>query len=140
MKGRTALVTGGARGCGLAFARGLAEAGADVAVFDVISPEEGFYATEKDCGVRTAYYKWVEYSFEVSSLTTTESMSHPRSLCKKGLLASRRILKMLSIFAFLVLVLIDICHSSNLPTRTIRIYYLSMFSGFTLLPSSQPSK
>ncbi|KAI3120009.1 hypothetical protein CBS147326_9660 [Penicillium roqueforti] len=57
LKGRTALVTGGARGCGLAFARGLAEAGADVAVFDVISPEEGFHAIEKDCGVRTAYYK-----------------------------------------------------------------------------------
>ncbi|KAJ5782076.1 hypothetical protein N7457_003850, partial [Penicillium paradoxum] len=57
LKGRTALVTGGARGCGLAFARGLAEAGADVAVFDVVSPEEGFHAIEKDCGVRTAYYK-----------------------------------------------------------------------------------
>lgn len=33
-----ALITGGARGCGLAFAQGLAEAGADIAVFDVISP------------------------------------------------------------------------------------------------------
>ncbi|PYH87347.1 FAD binding domain protein, partial [Aspergillus ellipticus CBS 707.79] len=57
LKGRTALVTGGARGCGLAFARGLAEAGADVAVFDLIEPEEGFRAIEKEYGVRTAYYK-----------------------------------------------------------------------------------
>lgn len=53
-------MTGGARGCGLAFARGLAEAGADVAVFDVVPPEEGFHAIEKDCSVRTAYYKWVD--------------------------------------------------------------------------------
>ncbi|QQK43748.1 Pentachlorophenol 4-monooxygenase, putative [Penicillium digitatum] len=64
LKGRTALVTGGARGCGLAFARGLAEEGADVAVFDVASPEEGFHAIEKDYGVRTAYYKWVDCTFE----------------------------------------------------------------------------
>ncbi|KAJ5927574.1 hypothetical protein N7516_009347 [Penicillium verrucosum] len=55
--GRTALVTGGARGCGLAFARGLAEAGADVAVFDVVPPEEGYHSIEKECGVRTVYYK-----------------------------------------------------------------------------------
>ncbi|KAJ9491830.1 hypothetical protein VN97_g1411 [Penicillium thymicola] len=57
LKGRTALVTGGARGCGLAFARGLSEAGADVAVFDVVSPEEGFHSIGKECGIRTAYYK-----------------------------------------------------------------------------------
>ncbi|CAG8395203.1 unnamed protein product [Penicillium salamii] len=57
-KGRTALVTGGARGCGLAFARGLAEAGANVAVFDVVSPDDAFNAIEKDCGVRTAFYKY----------------------------------------------------------------------------------
>ncbi|PWY76084.1 hypothetical protein BO94DRAFT_577875 [Aspergillus sclerotioniger CBS 115572] len=57
LQGRTALVTGGARGCGLAFARGLAQAGADVAIFDVIAPEEGFHSIEKEYGVRTAYYK-----------------------------------------------------------------------------------
>ncbi|CAG7929430.1 unnamed protein product [Penicillium olsonii] len=57
LRGRTALVTGGARGCGLAFARGLAEAGANVAVFDVVSPDDAFYAIEKDCGVRTAFYE-----------------------------------------------------------------------------------
>ncbi|EED15605.1 lung carbonyl reductase, putative [Talaromyces stipitatus ATCC 10500] len=57
LQGRTALVTGGARGCGLAFARGLAEAGANVAIFDVIDPNPAFYDIEKVCSVRTAYYK-----------------------------------------------------------------------------------
>ncbi|KAL4802008.1 FAD binding domain protein [Aspergillus unguis] len=65
LQGRTALVTGGGRGCGLAFARGLAEAGADVAVFDVIEPSEAFYAIEKECHVKTAYYK-VDVSSEES--------------------------------------------------------------------------
>ncbi|KAL4975980.1 FAD binding domain-containing protein [Aspergillus desertorum] len=55
--GRTALVTGGGRGCGLAFARGLAEAGADVAVFDIIEPQPEFHLIAKDYNVRTAYYK-----------------------------------------------------------------------------------
>ncbi|KAF9895261.1 hypothetical protein FE257_000163 [Aspergillus nanangensis] len=68
LQGRTALVTGGARGCGLAFARGLAEAGANVAIFDVIDPEAGFHAIEKDCGVRTASYK-----VDVSSKESLES-------------------------------------------------------------------
>ncbi|PYH31968.1 FAD binding domain protein [Aspergillus neoniger CBS 115656] len=57
LQGRTALVTGGARGCGLAFARGLAQAGANVAIFDRIPPEEGFLSIEKEYGVRTAYYE-----------------------------------------------------------------------------------
>ncbi|PWY69067.1 FAD binding domain protein [Aspergillus heteromorphus CBS 117.55] len=57
LKGRTALVTGGARGCGLAFARGLAEAGADVAIFDLVEPEEGFHAIQKEYRVKTAYYR-----------------------------------------------------------------------------------
>ncbi|RAH40610.1 FAD binding domain protein [Aspergillus brunneoviolaceus CBS 621.78] len=65
LQGRTALVTGGARGCGLAFARGLAEAGANVAVFDVIPPEAEFEAIATECGVRTAYYK-VDVSSEES--------------------------------------------------------------------------
>ncbi|OGM47497.1 hypothetical protein ABOM_002576 [Aspergillus bombycis] len=56
-KGRTALVTGGARGCGLAFARGLAEAGANIAVFDLVDPDTAFYTIEKDYNVRTAYYR-----------------------------------------------------------------------------------
>ena len=50
-------MTGGARGCGVAFARGLAEAGANVAIFDVVPAEPGFLAIEKDYGIRTAYYE-----------------------------------------------------------------------------------
>ncbi|RVX70084.1 hypothetical protein B0A52_06256 [Exophiala mesophila] len=57
LKGRTALVTGGARGCGLSFAQGLAEAGADVAIFDVIDPVEAYYEIEKTYGVKTKYYR-----------------------------------------------------------------------------------
>lgn len=52
-------MTGGARGCGLAFARGLAEAGANIAIFDVVPPDEVFASIEKDCSVKTAYYKLV---------------------------------------------------------------------------------
>ncbi|KAI9741548.1 MAG: hypothetical protein M1818_004354 [Claussenomyces sp. TS43310] len=57
LAGRTALVTGGARGCGLAFAQGLAEAGADVAVFDVIEPVAEYHELAKAYNVKTAFYK-----------------------------------------------------------------------------------
>ena len=57
LKGRTALVTGGARGCGLAFAEGLAEAGADIAIFDVIEPSEAFFTISSRFGVKTKHYK-----------------------------------------------------------------------------------
>lgn len=59
LKGRTALVTGGARGCGLAFAQGLAEAGADVAVFDVIEPVPEFHEISSKYGVKTGHYMYV---------------------------------------------------------------------------------
>jgi NAD(P)-dependent dehydrogenase (short-subunit alcohol dehydrogenase family) len=51
------LVTGGARGCGLAFAEGLAEAGADVAIFDIIDPIEAFVDIGKTYGVKTKHYR-----------------------------------------------------------------------------------
>lgn len=70
-KGRTALVTGGARGCGLTFARGCAEAGADVAIFDVIQPDNAFRALGKQYGVRTAYYESVALVFTLSILLLT---------------------------------------------------------------------
>ncbi|PGH14408.1 hypothetical protein AJ79_03051 [Helicocarpus griseus UAMH5409] len=68
LKGRTALVTGGARGCGLAFAEGLAEAGADVAVFDVIDPSEDIHKIASKHSVKTAFYK-----VDVSSPTSLRS-------------------------------------------------------------------
>lgn len=67
LKGRTALITGGARGCGLAFAEGLAEAGADVAIFDVIPPVEAFFTIEKRFGVKTKHY-----NVDVSSIESLE--------------------------------------------------------------------
>lgn len=51
-----AVITGGARGCGLAFAQGLAEAGADIAIFDMIEPASGFHTISKDFGVQTKSY------------------------------------------------------------------------------------
>jgi len=60
-------VTGGARGCGLAFAQGLAEAGADVAVFDVIPPVEAFFEIEKTYGIKTKHY-----IVDVSSIKSLE--------------------------------------------------------------------
>lgn len=68
MQGRTALVTGGARGCGLAFAQGLAEAGADVAIFDVIPPIDAFSEIEKTYGVKTK-----SYVVDVSSIKSLEA-------------------------------------------------------------------
>lgn len=57
LKGRVALVTGGARGCGLAFAQGLAEAGADIAVFDVIAPSPTVADQLRiEYGVRAEFY------------------------------------------------------------------------------------
>ncbi|EFX05019.1 short chain dehydrogenase reductase [Grosmannia clavigera kw1407] len=64
LKGRMALVTGGARGCGLAFAQGLAEAGADVAVFDVLDPVAGFAEIATKYGVQTKAYKVDVTSYE----------------------------------------------------------------------------
>jgi len=49
-------VTGGARGGGLALAEGLAEAGADIAIFDILSPVEAFLTIEKRFGVKTKHY------------------------------------------------------------------------------------
>lgn len=68
MKGRTALVTGGSRGCGLAFAQGLAAAGANIAVFDVIPPSPALAQLTLDFGIRTEIYE-VDVA-SVSSLQT----------------------------------------------------------------------
>ena len=57
------MVTGGARGCGLAFAQGLAQAGANVAIFDVIDPVPAFFEIEKLYDVKTGHYKSVAARF-----------------------------------------------------------------------------
>lgn len=64
-----ALVTGGARGCGLAFAQGLAEAGADVAIFDVLTPSPSTVAQlAADHGVHVR-----AYAVDVTSLPALQS-------------------------------------------------------------------
>jgi 3-hydroxybutyrate dehydrogenase len=60
LEGRTALVTGGARGLGAAMVRGLAGAGANVIVCDVADPsscERTRGQIEEECGVAVAYLR-----------------------------------------------------------------------------------
>ncbi|KIW71991.1 hypothetical protein PV04_00215 [Phialophora macrospora] len=58
LKGKTVVITGGGRGLGLAWARGCAEVGADLAVIDILeTPEPGFELLEKECGVKVRYYR-----------------------------------------------------------------------------------
>ncbi|KAF4125865.1 Short-chain dehydrogenase [Geosmithia morbida] len=57
LTGRVAIVTGGSRGCGYAFAQGLAEAGADVAIFDILeTAEESVQDLIRDNGIRAKAY------------------------------------------------------------------------------------
>lgn len=63
------MVTGGARGCGLAFAQSCAEAGADVAIFDVIRPDATFRALHEQYGVRVEYYEYVAHDWSLVSVT-----------------------------------------------------------------------
>ena len=62
------MVTGGARGCGLAFAQGLAEAGANVTIFDLMEPAPEFHEISTKYSVRTAYFK-----VDVSSMASLEA-------------------------------------------------------------------
>lgn len=82
-------MTGGARGCGLAFAEGLAEAGADVAIFDVIDPVPAFFEIEKNFGVKTKHYKFVSCNcpstWDRCQLTLLGSMSAAKKALKKAL-------------------------------------------------------
>jgi NAD(P)-dependent dehydrogenase (short-subunit alcohol dehydrogenase family) len=63
------VVTGGARGCGLSFAQGLAEAGANVVVLDLIDPEPEFHEISTKYSVNTWYFK-----VDVSSVSSLEKV------------------------------------------------------------------
>lgn len=60
-------MTGGARGCGLSFAQGLAEAGADVVVLDLMEPSPEFHEISTRYSVKTWYFK-----VDVSSVASLE--------------------------------------------------------------------
>ncbi|KAI1813870.1 hypothetical protein GGS20DRAFT_449221 [Poronia punctata] len=68
LEDRVAVVTGGARGCGLAFAQGLAEAGAHIAIFDIRLPDLTSMATLVNYGVRVQ-----SYIVDVSSVESLET-------------------------------------------------------------------
>ncbi|KAM5355160.1 hypothetical protein ACJ41O_001806 [Fusarium nematophilum] len=57
LSGRVAIVTGGARGCGMAFAQGLAEAGAHVALFDTLDPVTSTSDLSSKYNVTIRFYK-----------------------------------------------------------------------------------
>ncbi|KAI0436240.1 short chain dehydrogenase [Xylaria telfairii] len=58
LKGRTVVITGGARGLGLAFALAVAESGGNVAVLDIAdAPHEHFYKFQKELQVKLEFYK-----------------------------------------------------------------------------------
>jgi NAD(P)-dependent dehydrogenase (short-subunit alcohol dehydrogenase family) len=57
LKGKTVIITGGARGLGLSFARACAEVGANIAAFDRLdTPHADFTLLESDLGVKTRLY------------------------------------------------------------------------------------
>lgn len=117
-------MTGGARGCGLAFARGLAEAGANVAIFDIIEPDAAFYKIEKDYKVRTAHYKLVLYSDLDNMLTDSRKglMYHHQNPSKKDSPNFNAISRMPSTFVSHARGSIAIFLSWNSPTKNTTIW------------------
>lgn len=70
LEGRTIVITGGARGLGLAFAFAVAEVGGNVAIIDALdTPHEHFYKLEKDFGVKVKLYKSDVTKFPVLKAT-----------------------------------------------------------------------
>lgn len=60
LKGRTTVITGGARGIGLALAFAVAEAGSNVAILDISDqPHEHFHLLQNGYGVKVKLYKQV---------------------------------------------------------------------------------
>lgn len=57
LTGATAVVTGAARGLGRAMADGLAERGANIAIFDVIDGTQACEEIAGECGVQTKFYQ-----------------------------------------------------------------------------------
>ncbi|KAL0932493.1 short-chain dehydrogenase reductase sdr [Colletotrichum truncatum] len=70
LKGRTVVITGGARGLGLAFALAVAEVGGNVAILDAAQePHEHFYQIQKEHDIKLKYYRSDVTNFEVLKQT-----------------------------------------------------------------------
>ncbi|PVH71347.1 putative NADP-dependent mannitol dehydrogenase [Cadophora sp. DSE1049] len=73
LKGKVIVITGGARGIGLAFGIAVAEAGGDVAVLDVLeTPHEHFSQLQNNYGVKVKLYKTDVTKFETLKATFDE--------------------------------------------------------------------
>lgn len=57
LKGRVVVVTGGARGIGLALAFAVAEVGADIAIIDAAEKPDEAYGKLQEAGPRVGYYQ-----------------------------------------------------------------------------------
>ncbi|PLB46608.1 short-chain dehydrogenase/reductase SDR [Aspergillus steynii IBT 23096] len=57
LDGKVTMITGGARGIGLAIAEATATLGSDVILFDVLSPQAGVEELQKRYGTRIKYYR-----------------------------------------------------------------------------------
>ncbi|KAH8691362.1 short chain dehydrogenase [Talaromyces proteolyticus] len=70
LKGRTVVITGGARGLGLAFGFAVAESGGNIAIIDFLeTPHEHYYKLEKDFGVKVKLYKSDVTNYKVLKAT-----------------------------------------------------------------------
>ncbi|KAH6986717.1 putative NADP-dependent mannitol dehydrogenase [Ilyonectria destructans] len=73
LKGRTVVITGGARGLGLAFALAVAEVGGNVAIIDATEkPHEHFYQIQKDFDVKFEFYRTDVTKYDVLKATFAE--------------------------------------------------------------------
>jgi sorbose reductase len=60
LEGRVIVITGGARGIGLALAFAIAEVGGNIAILDALEqPHEHFYRLERDYNVKVKFYRRV---------------------------------------------------------------------------------
>lgn len=66
LKGRVTVITGGARGIGLALAFAVAEVGSNVAILDILEqPHEHFHVLQKDYGIKAKLYKCVNLDHRI---------------------------------------------------------------------------
>ncbi|KAI1088378.1 short chain dehydrogenase [Rostrohypoxylon terebratum] len=73
LKGRVTVITGGARGIGLAMGVACAEAGSDIAAIDLLeTPHEHFKKLENDYGVRVKLYMSDVTKYDVLEATINE--------------------------------------------------------------------